>query len=251
MNRMTWCLLSGVVLSALTFTTMWAQATAEISGTVTDTSGALLPGVEINVVQTATGVTRDAISNETGSYVLTNLPLGPYRFEASLPGFQTYSQTGIVLQVDSSPVINAVLEVGQITQTIEVQASATLVETRNVGIANIMENERILELPLDGRQVENLITLSGAAVSQGEMGGGGARAVGGQFISVAGGLSTGVEYQLDGANHMNYASASGHAMPFPDALEEFSVRTSGQTAESGRSTRVGAVTKSGTNGVVA
>ena len=66
------------------------------------------------------------------------------------------------------------------------------------------------------------------------MGGGGARAVGGQFISVAGGLSSGVEYVLDGANHMNYAAGSGNALPFPDALQEFNVRTSGLTADAGR-----------------
>src|SRR5207253_8885645 len=117
----------------------------------------------------------------------------------------------------------------------------------NVGVSQVIETQRILELPLDGRQVENLITLSGAAVSSGVSNAGGARAIGGQFISVAGGLSTGVEYQLDGANHMNYAAGSGNALPFPDALQEFNVRTSGLTAESGRGYGVGAVTKSGTN----
>src|SRR5215470_3350597 len=90
----------------------WGQATAQISGTVSDQTGAVLPGAEIAATQTDTGVARMTISNETGSYVLPNLPLGPYRVEVALPGFRTFIQTGVILQVNSSPVINAKLEVG-------------------------------------------------------------------------------------------------------------------------------------------
>src|SRR3954452_21587875 len=112
---------------------IWAQATAQISGTAKDQSGAVLPGVEIKVTQTETGITRDAVTNETGSYALPNLPIGPYRLEAGLPGFRSYVQTGIVLVVNSNPSINVVLEVGQVTEQVEVQANAALVETRNSG----------------------------------------------------------------------------------------------------------------------
>src|SRR5712692_2184981 len=142
---------------------LWAQATAQISGTARDQSGAVLPGVEIRVTQTETGITRDTITNETGSYVLPNLPIGPYKLEASLPGFRTYAQTGIVLQVNSNPVINVTLEVGQVAETIEVQANAALVETRSTSIGQVVENTRILELPLNGRQAVELIGLAGAA----------------------------------------------------------------------------------------
>src|SRR5690349_23331467 len=90
-----------------------AQATAQISGTTRDQSGAVLPGVEIRATQAETGITRATVTNETGSYVLPNLPIGPYKLEAALPGFRTYSQSGIVLQVESRPVINVTLEVGQ------------------------------------------------------------------------------------------------------------------------------------------
>src|SRR5215471_17476539 len=88
----------------------WAQtvAVAQISGAVKDPSGAVLPGVEIKVTQTETGISRTTISDETGSYTLPNLAVGPYRFEASLTGFSTYVQTGIVLQVNSNPAINVV-----------------------------------------------------------------------------------------------------------------------------------------------
>jgi len=97
---------------------VWAQSTAQINGTVKDQSGAVLPGVEVTVTQTDTGVKRSMPTDETGSYVLPNLPIGPYRFEAALPGFRTYVQAGIVLQVAANPVINAVLEVGQVSDQV-------------------------------------------------------------------------------------------------------------------------------------
>src|SRR6266545_3639663 len=157
MRRLSWVVLGGLFISLLNCSLVWGQATAQISGTAKDQSGAVLPGVEIHVTQTDTGVVRDAITNETGSYVLPNLPIGPYRLEASLPGFRTYAQTGIVLQVNSSPSINVVLEVGQVAETVEVQANAALVETRTAGIGSVVENTRILELPLNGRAMIELV----------------------------------------------------------------------------------------------
>ena len=130
------------VVSVLVFmsTIVWGQATAQISGTARDQSGAVLPGVEIRATQTETGITRDAVTNETGSYVLPNLPIGPYKLEASLPGFRSYAQSGIVLQVNSNPSINVTLEVGQVSEQIEVEANAALVETRNSGVGQVVEN---------------------------------------------------------------------------------------------------------------
>src|SRR6478672_6408370 len=106
---------------------VWAQATAQLSGTIADPTGALLPGVEITATNTATNTARRTISNETGFYVLPNLPLGPYTLEATLPGFSVFSQRGIVLQVGDNKVINVLLQVGQVTQTVEVQSDALLV----------------------------------------------------------------------------------------------------------------------------
>jgi hypothetical protein len=106
-QRFVVCFSAGLLISALTCPIVWGQATAEISGTVRDRSGAVLPGAEITATQTETGVARNTISNETGSYVLPNLAVGPYKLEVSLPGFRTFVQTGIVLQVNSNPVINA------------------------------------------------------------------------------------------------------------------------------------------------
>src|SRR5438128_10737831 len=147
------------LISIFSCGSVWAQATAEISGTVRDQTGAVLPGVEITATQTDTGIARTAVTNETGSYVLPNLAIGPYRLEAALPGFRTYAQTGIVLQVNGNPVINPVLAVGQVTEQVEVQGNGTLVETRSVGVGQVVENASILELPLNGRQIVDLIGL--------------------------------------------------------------------------------------------
>jgi hypothetical protein len=229
---------------------IWAQSTAQISGTAMDPSGAVLPGVEVTVTQTATGLTRTVITNETGSYEMPNLPVGPYRLEAGLPGFRTYVQSGIVLQVSANPVINAILEVGQVSETVEVQADANLVETRTTGISQIIDNTRVLELPLNGRQVTELVLLSGVATTseQGTLNPG-SRNYPTIIIQVAGGMQAGLTYNLDGGNHNDPYNNLNLPLPFPDALQEFKVETSGLAAQYGfhSSGAVNAVTKSGTN----
>src|SRR5439155_12897670 len=150
MTRPVWFVLAlGFLFS--TSSVLCAQSTAQISGTVKDQSGAVLPGVQVTATQTATGLARSAVTDEAGSYVLPNLPVGPYKLEASLPGFRTFAQTGIVLQVGSNPAINVGLEVGKVAETIEVQADAALVETRNTGVGQVIDNVRVLELPLNAR----------------------------------------------------------------------------------------------------
>ena len=94
---------------------VWAQGTAQIHGTVSDSSGSAVPGAEVKATQTETGVARTAISSATGGYVLTNLPTGPYQLEVSKQGFATYVQSGIVLQVNSDPLIDLALKVGAVT----------------------------------------------------------------------------------------------------------------------------------------
>ena len=227
---------------------LWAQGTAQISGTVADPSGARLPGAEITATQTATGLSRSVVSNETGSYVLPSLPTGPYKLEAALPGFRTFVQTGITLEVNGNPVINVTLAVGQVTETVEVQANAALVETRSVGVGQTMEARQILELPLNGRNVTELITLSGAATAPPD--GSSSRSMSGQQnIRVAGGLSGSVNYSLDGALHRNPYDNLSLPLPFPDALQEFKVETSALSASQGGASgaQASAVTKSGTN----
>src|ERR671937_298150 len=109
------CALSVLVSAA----PAWAQlSTAQLSGRVTDESGAVLPGVTVTATQTDTGLVRTVVTGENGTYVLPNLPTGPYRVEAMLQGFRTYSQTGIVLQVAASPAINVVLAIGNLEETV-------------------------------------------------------------------------------------------------------------------------------------
>ena len=232
MNQLTWkSALLGLVYLFLTCTVVWGQSTAQVSGTVRDQSGAVLPGVEVSATQTATGIARSTVTNETGSYILPNLPIGPYRLEAGLPGFRTFVQTGIVLQVNANPVINIVLEVGQVAETVEVQADAVLVETRNTGVGQVIDNVRVMELPLNGRQVTELIILSGAAV------GGGAQNTPRNYptdiISVGGGSNDGLTFLLDGGVHNDPYGNQALPLPFPDAIQEFKVETSAVPAQYG------------------
>ena len=250
MRSIVFSMWSGFLVLTLASGMAWAQATAQISGTVKDQTGAVLPGVEVTATQTETGVARTAVTNETGSYLLSNLPIGPYKLEAALPGFRTYAQTGIVLQVNANPTINPVLEVGQVSEQVEVQANAALVETRSVGVGTVVENTRILELPLNGRAVVELVALAGAATPAPILSGAGGRD---PFtkgnVSVAGGMHTGLNYTLDGAYHLNPYTNGYMSLPFPDALQEFKVETGATSAQTGMksSGSVSLVTKSGTN----
>ncbi len=225
----------------------WAQATAQISVTVTDASGGVLPGVTVTVIQTDTGFRREVVTNELGAFTLPNLPIGPYRLEAALAGFRTHVQTGISLDIGRSPSFTVALALGEVTETVSVQASAPLVETRNPAIGGVIENERIEELPLNGRNSADLIAIAGAVVSAGPSS---SRSMqGGVGYSVAGGQPFGVAYQLDGANHNNPYDNYNLPLPFPDALQEFRVETSAQNAQNGfhSGASVNAATKSGTN----
>jgi len=209
----------------------WAQATSQIQGVVQDATGAAVPGAEVKATQTETGATRAVNSGAEGGYVLSNLPTGPYRLEVSKAGFSTYVQTGIVLQVASNPTVDVALKVGAVTEQVQVEANASLVETQSTGIGAVIENQRILELPLNGRNPTDLIQLAGAAVPQGAAS---SRSMqGGQSYSVAGGQSFGVAYLLDGATHNNPYDALNLPLPFPDALQEFKVETGSLTAVNG------------------
>jgi hypothetical protein len=231
-----------------------AVSTTSVTGTVRDASGAVLPGVNVTATQTDTGLIRTVVSDVTGGYTITSLPVGPYRLEFSLQGFRTAVQTGIVLQVNTNPTINATMELGELNETILVEAAATLIETRNPGIGIVVDNERVVELPLNGRQTLDLVYMTGMAAPSGTLSGarGGAAGPGSPgTISVAGGLPNGTAYLLDGATHNDPYNNAAMPFPFPEALQEFKVETSALPAQYGYHSAavVNAVTKSGTNQV--
>ena len=225
----------------------WGQATAQIHGVVQDMSGAAVAGATVKATQTETGLTRTATSEADGGYVLTNLPIGPYNVEFTKDGFTTAVQSGIVLQVNSDPAVTVALRVGAVTERVNVEANATQVETRSVGVGTVIENQRVLDLPLNGRQPTDLITLSGLAVQTGTSPAYNMNT--GVNISVAGSTSYSIQYNLDGASHLDTYDGTNMPLPFPEALQEFRLVTSTQDASGGghSGAAVNSVTKSGTN----
>jgi hypothetical protein len=228
-----------------------AIAGSQLSGAVHDSSGGAIPGAEVTATKTDTGMIRTAFTGADGTYALPNLPVGPYQLKVVLQGFNSYVRDGIVLQVGSNPEINVTLAVGAISEQVTVTANASLVETKNTGVGQVIDNQRVMELPLNGRQATELIFLSGLATS----------APAGDLntnknfptvtISVAGGQANGITYIMDGGTHNDPFNSLNLPTPFPDALQEFKVETSALPARYGyhAASAVNLVTKSGSNQV--
>jgi hypothetical protein len=223
-------------------------AIAQLSGTIVDDSGGALPGVDVTVTQTATGMTRSMVTGTSGNYVFPNLPVGPYKLAAKLSGFSPFEQTGIVLAVGDTRSVNVTMKVGGLSETVRVQADAALVETRSVNVGTVVSQEQIVDLPLNGRSVLQLIVLSGSAVENTTL------TDNRQYpnavaISVAGGTGNSTMYLVDGGYNNDPQNNTGNPMPFPDALQEFKTENGVRNARYGMSTgaTVNAVTKSGTN----
>jgi Carboxypeptidase regulatory-like domain len=241
-------------LLALSFTfpfTAWSQAVAvaEVSGTVTDSSGGALPTAQVIMTETAKQQTRTTLTDSTGRYVLTALPVGAYKLEVKANGFKDYLQTGIVLQVNNNVQINVSMQVGSISERVEVTAAASMVETKENSISVVIDQQRINELPLNGRQATQLIMALGAA-SYGDSGDTGSKTFySSTRISVAGGQSNGTAYLLDGGDNTDAMSNVNLPFPFPDAIQEFSVETSAVSPRFGihPGATVNVVTKSGSN----
>ena len=238
-----------LVCALLLSSVLVSQEVDQIAGAVTDPSGSVVPSVEITAIQADTGAKRTATSEANGNFILTNLPLGPYRLEAMKAGFRGFVQTGLVLQVGTNPDIQIRLAVGNVSEQIVVEATVTQVETRAAGVGStVVDSQKILELPLNGRQATDLISLSGLAVTTAAAPPTYAMNTG-PSIAVAGGLSWSVQYNLDGTSHLDTYVGTSMPLPFPDALQEFRLSTSAQDASSGghSGATVDAVTKSGSN----
>src|SRR5215472_3259299 len=136
-------LLAGVLASGQ------AINNAQIHGTITDPTGAAVIGAEIRVTQIATGLVRTVSTGSEGAYNFPDLPVGPYQLEVKAQGFQNYVQKGITLQVSENPRIDITLKVGTVTQTEEVRADAVMVKTDETSLSQVIDQQRIVDLPLD------------------------------------------------------------------------------------------------------
>lgn len=229
-----------------------AVNSAQISGVVEDPSGAVIPTAKVKATQTDTGLVRMAETGSTGSYVLPNLPVGPYRLEVNTTGFKAYVQSGIILQVGENVTINVKLQLGQATQSVKVSANAKMVQTNQTFVSQVIDQRRIVDLPLNGREATSLILLSGASVTGTGVGSKNYSTndiQGSSAISIAGGQANGTNYLMDGGDNNDAFNNVNLPFPFPDAIREFSVQTNSLPARYGLHPGgvVNVVTKSGTN----
>jgi hypothetical protein len=230
-------------------TCLWAQSTSQISGTVKDASGGAVVAAEVRGTQTATGLVRSVTTGTDGAYILQNLPIGPYMIEVTKEGFSKYVQSGIVLNVDSNPTIEVALKVGAVSEQVTVEANGAQVETHSTAIGQVVDNQRVAEMPLNGRNPIELVFLAGMASAPGNGAINTVRNYPTVVVSVAGGQGNGVSYLLDGTLYQDPYNNLSLPLPFPDALQEFKVETSALPAQYGyhSGASVNAVTKSGTN----
>jgi len=228
------------------------QTLGQISGVVTDPSGAIIPGASVTATNTATNGTRSATTNASGLYSFPDLVPGNYNVQATAPGFNTVLKQNNVLQVQQSATVNFTLEVGQATQTVEVAANAALISTENATVGTVIEEQRIIDLPLNGRSYLSLVGLSPnvttgfvpAAQAAGRLGG----TRGSLTIAVTGGRSTWENFTLDGITNTDIDFNTYILQPSVDALQEFKVQSGIYPAEFGRELgQVNAATKPGTN----
>lgn len=231
---------------------LWSAAllpaqSGQITGRVSDPSGASVPAAQIAVRNEKTGVPLTSVANQEGYYTVTRLEPGEYRVDITAPGFRSVSRTQVRLDVDQVARLDFTLEVGQVTERVEITASATQVESETSSLGQVVNNKSIVEMPLNGRNAWDLTKLAGATTY--------IRAIGdaGEIpaVSMAGGRTWSQSLMLDGGSvqKSGLARAQAELSPMVDAVEEFKVITNNYAAEYGR-TAAGvftAVTRSGTN----
>ena len=227
-----------------------AVSIASVTGRVVDSSGAVVVGAQIKMTAVDTRTVHSAQTTGEGFYNFPSLPIGAYTLEVTAPGFRTYEQTGLNLQVNDALQVNVGLRVGQVSEKVEVQADATMVQTQQTMISQVMDHQRIVDLPLNGRDPTQLITISGAAVNHSDGTNTGNKSFyTSQSIAIAGSAGNTTNYLLDGGDNNDSFTNVNMPFPFPDALAEFSVETSVLPARNGLHPGglVNAVTKSGSN----
>ncbi len=220
-----------------------------IAGTVRDQKGADISGAKITVTNEATGLQRDIATSGNGIFRILALPTGNYDVKVEAPGFATSAVRAVEVGVDQIRTLDLVLRVGAKAEVIEVQADAALTQTESSKLGEIIDNRKVEDLPLNGRDFAQLARLNpGVAVSGG---GGGQQGGEGNVsgFSSNGQRSTSNNFLVDGVDNNNYFAGEAAQLPSIDSIQEFEVQTNTFAAEYGRNTGsvVNLVTKSGTN----
>src|SRR5262245_59463930 len=228
-----------------------AQTFGEITGEIRDSSGAVVTDAGVTVTNRATNVTRTSATNESGVYSFPSLPPGLYELRVEKQGFRTATRGDIELQVQQSARIDITLALGQVSEVVEVTGSAVALTTENATVGTVIENKRIVDLPLNGRNFLQLVAtapnVSFGFQNAGQAGSrqGGTRSQ--QNISVAGQRSYFNRFTIDGVENTDVNFNTPIILPSIDALQEFKVQTGIFPAEFGRaSTQINISTKSGT-----
>ena len=238
----TWLL----ILLALVATSATAQtSTSRITGTVTDLTGAVVPGAAVTATNEATGVTQTQTTTEAGLYAFPSLPVGTYAITVEKAGFKIFKQVNNVLEVDTPLTVDVVLLTGELTEVVTVQAGQEQLQTSNATIGNVVEQKAIEQLPLNGRNPLTLITLE-PGVTQRSAG------AGSNTVSVNGSRDRAFNITIDGieANEASVPTATNNVFRLnPDNIREYKVTTNNATAEEGRNSgaSVSIVTRSGGN----
>lgn len=226
--------------------------TAALLGTVQDTSGAVIPGAAVQAKALATNLVRETKADGDGNYVLTNLPIGEYEVAVTANGFRREVRQGIVLQVQQRARLDLVLSPGNVTEAVNVVAYAPLINTEDATFGDVIENRRVVDLPLNGRNFNTLALLT-PNIQNGVPGGATLQnfLAGGIGIWAHGNRDTDNEWNLDGAT-MNVGFYNWNSFnPSVDAIQEFKLQTGSLSAQFGfqAGANVNIVTKSGTNQV--
>jgi hypothetical protein len=183
---------------SMSFLDAQAVSSATVTGRVTDEQAAIIPNARIQITAVETGAVYTVLTNADGIYTIPNLPIGAYTLQAGVSGFQTYVQTGIGLRVGDNVQINITMKVGGVAERVEVAAGAGMVQTQQNTISQVIDQQRIVELPLNGRDPTELITISGAAVNKSDGTNTGSKSFfSSQSISIAGGAGNTTNYLLD------------------------------------------------------
>jgi hypothetical protein len=226
--------------------------TATLSGVITDPSARTVPGARVTIENTGTSLVRSYITGEDGAYLFPALPVGTYRLQVEKEGFTRYSQDGIRLHVNQTATQSVSLNVGKLTLQVNVYANAQMLPAETSNIAQLIDRQRIVDLPLNGRQAQSLVFLAPGTIDttpyycgSGCQGGVYPNA---QWSNISGGGPGNTNYQLDGGDHNDNYINSNYPFPNPDAIQEFNVQTNNMSAEYGNSASVvNIVSKSGTN----